>query len=147
MTETSSGAGGGHGHPTAPAGAGPRPPAAREAYAFACMNCGYGWEQSYDIEHREDARGGPAVEYRSDGERVPSPLTAPVCRNCGGHLLRIMRAGRVAATRCAPLPGGTPASPSTAPATPAGLTGRQPHRRLAALLHQAFPRRGHRRNR
>ncbi|MFH9608138.1 hypothetical protein [Streptomyces sp. NPDC017448] len=67
-----------------------------EAYAFACMKCGYGWEQSYEIEHRVDHHGHAFVVYTADGERVPSPLSTPTCANCGGHVVRIMRAGRVA---------------------------------------------------
>ncbi len=67
-----------------------------EAYAFACMRCGYGWEQSYEIEHHVDIHGHEFVTYTADGERVPSPLSTPTCTNCGGHVVRIMRAGRVA---------------------------------------------------
>jgi hypothetical protein len=69
--------------------------AVSEAYAFVCMHCGYGWEQSYEIEHHLDARGRPYVTYVADGRRVPSPLSRPTCLNCEGHLVRIMRAGRV----------------------------------------------------
>ncbi|MFG3191646.1 hypothetical protein [Streptomyces omiyaensis] len=68
---------------------------AHEAYAFACMRCGYGWEQAYDIEHHVDARGQAFVVYKAEGERVPSPLSSPTCMNCGGHVVRIMRAGQV----------------------------------------------------
>ncbi|MFD5986303.1 hypothetical protein [Streptomyces cyaneofuscatus] len=67
-----------------------------EAYAFACMRCGFGWEQSYEIEHHVDIHGHQFVVYTADGERVPSPLSTPTCTNCGGHVVRIMRAGRVA---------------------------------------------------
>ncbi|GGZ00366.1 hypothetical protein CP967_20335 [Streptomyces nitrosporeus] len=66
-----------------------------EAYAFACMRCGYGWEQAYEIEHHVDGSGRPYVVYRANGERVPSPLSTPTCANCEGHVVRIMRAGRV----------------------------------------------------
>lgn len=66
-----------------------------EAYAFACMRCGYGWEQAYEIEHHVDASDHAFVVYKADGERVPSPLSTPTCTNCGGHVVRIMRAGRV----------------------------------------------------
>lgn len=66
-----------------------------EAYAFACMRCGYGWEQAYEIEHHVDASNHAFVVYKADGERVPSPLSTPTCTNCGGHVVRIMRAGRV----------------------------------------------------
>ncbi|GLF99401.1 hypothetical protein [Streptomyces yaizuensis] len=66
-----------------------------EAYAFACMRCGYGWEQSYQIEHHLDAHGREYVVYRAEGERVPSPLSSPTCVSCGGHVVRIMRAGQV----------------------------------------------------
>ncbi|MGV9313369.1 hypothetical protein ACWDR0_14410 [Streptomyces sp. NPDC003691] len=66
-----------------------------EAYAFACMRCGHGWEQAYEIEHHLDAEGREYVVYRADGIRVPSPLSSPTCENCGGHVVRIMRAGQV----------------------------------------------------
>lgn len=66
-----------------------------EAYAFACMRCGYGWEQDYEIEHHVDGSGNPFVTYKADGQQVPSPLSTPTCANCGGHVVRIMRAGRV----------------------------------------------------
>ncbi|GGZ24364.1 hypothetical protein GCM10010387_17170 [Streptomyces inusitatus] len=66
-----------------------------EAYAFACMRCGHGWEQSYDIEHHRDPAGHEYVVYKANGERVPSPLSSPTCLNCGGHVVRIMRAGQV----------------------------------------------------
>ncbi|MER7536100.1 hypothetical protein ABTX77_15120 [Streptomyces sp. NPDC097704] len=68
---------------------------AHEAYAFACMRCGYGWEQAYDIEHHVDAAGQEHVVYKAGGERVPSPLSSPTCMNCGGHVVRIMRAGQI----------------------------------------------------
>ncbi|MFJ7155952.1 hypothetical protein ACIQUQ_13520 [Streptomyces sp. NPDC101118] len=67
----------------------------REAYAFACMKCGYGWEQSYEIEHHVDGKGQPFIMYTVNGERVPSPLSNPTCMNCGGHVVRIMREGQV----------------------------------------------------
>ncbi|MBD0746488.1 hypothetical protein [Streptomyces sp. CBMA152] len=68
---------------------------AHEEYAFACMRCGYGWEQAYEIEHHVDGKGQPFVVYKADGERVPSPLSQPTCANCGGHVVRTLRAGRV----------------------------------------------------
>ncbi|MGX2995211.1 hypothetical protein JNUCC64_13090 [Streptomyces sp. JNUCC 64] len=66
-----------------------------ESYAFACMRCGHGWEQSYEIEHHVDAEGHAYVTYLADGQRVPSPLSRPSCLNCGGQVVRIMRAGQV----------------------------------------------------
>jgi ribosomal protein S27AE len=66
-----------------------------EAYSFACMRCGYGWEQDYRIEHHVDGAGQPFIMYKVKGERVPSPLSNPTCHNCGGHVVRIMRAGQV----------------------------------------------------
>lgn len=66
-----------------------------ESYSFACMRCGHGWEQSYDIEHHTDGSGNEFVVYVADGERVPSPLTRPTCMNCGGHVVRILRPGRI----------------------------------------------------
>ncbi|MFF0288379.1 hypothetical protein [Streptomyces sp. NPDC005262] len=66
-----------------------------EAYAFACMRCGYGWEQAYEIEHHVDGSNNDFVIYKANGERVPSPLSKPTCVNCDGHVVRIMRSGRV----------------------------------------------------
>ncbi|MGW3622170.1 hypothetical protein [Streptomyces sp. NPDC000880] len=66
-----------------------------EAYAFACMRCGHGWEQSYEIEHHIDGSGQEFVVYKAEGRRVPSPLSSPSCPTCGGHVVRIMRAGQV----------------------------------------------------
>lgn len=48
-----------------------------EAYSFACMKCGHGWEQEYEIAHREYADGKPLVVYYANGERVPSPSPGP----------------------------------------------------------------------
>ncbi|WJV48195.1 hypothetical protein [Streptomyces flavofungini] len=72
-----------------------------ESYAFACMRCGHGWEQSYEIEHHVDGKGQEFVMYLANGRRVPSPLTRPTCLNCGGHVVRIMRAGQVSSVRSA----------------------------------------------
>ncbi|MFE3585345.1 hypothetical protein [Streptomyces vinaceus] len=66
-----------------------------EAYSFACMKCGYGWEQGYEIEHHVDGQGQPFIIYTVQGERVPSPLSNPTCHNCDGHVVRIMREGQV----------------------------------------------------
>ncbi|WUH93163.1 hypothetical protein OG900_25645 [Streptomyces sp. NBC_00433] len=103
-------------------GSGPKPPAAadpganvvHEAYSFACMNCGHGWEQAYEIEHHVDTFGRGYVTYLADGTQVPSPLTHPTCDNCDGHRVRIMTPGRVAgvaAVRPAPRRAPAPASP------------------------------------
>ncbi|MFF1419205.1 hypothetical protein [Streptomyces sp. NPDC058280] len=72
---------------------------AHEAYAFCCMRCGHGWEQAYDIEHHVDGSGQNFVVYKSNGVRVPSPLSSPSCQNCGGHIVRIMRSGQVSSVR------------------------------------------------
>ncbi|MFD6417382.1 hypothetical protein [Streptomyces sp. NPDC060194] len=90
-----------------------------ESYAFACMRCGHGWEQTYAIEHRIDpTTGREHAVYYADGERVPSPLTRPTCFNCGGHLVRTLRAGQVTAAndrlRSVPTARGTLPEPSVA---------------------------------
>ncbi|CAL9457146.1 hypothetical protein SUDANB120_02562 [Streptomyces sp. enrichment culture] len=94
---------------------------AHEAYSFACMRCGYGWEQAYEIEHHTDGQGRPFIVHRAGGERVPSPLSNPTCHNCGSHIVRIMREGQVSTVR------GTmdsiyhhPVSPGIAGPVPAG---------------------------
>ncbi|KAB8164325.1 hypothetical protein FH609_014090 [Streptomyces sp. 3MP-14] len=68
-----------------------------ESYAFACLSCGFAWEQEFAIEHITDLGGQPAVRYLVDGRPVPSPLTHPSCPNCGGHRVRVLKAGTVAA--------------------------------------------------
>jgi hypothetical protein len=103
--------------PGAPATHGPGAPLVHEAYSFACMRCGHGWEQSYDIAHHRDATGRDHVVYTSGGHEVPSPLSRPACAHCGGHVVRIMRAGRVAAV----LDSLHPAT-RVPPARPAGAT-------------------------
>ncbi|WP_329582908.1 hypothetical protein OG500_22635 [Kitasatospora sp. NBC_01250] len=74
----------------------------QEAYSFACLSCGYGWEQSYDIQHHRAEDGHTIVQYYANGVRVPSPLLQPSCPGCGGHTVRIMRPGRVAAVESSP---------------------------------------------
>ncbi|CAL9509235.1 hypothetical protein SUDANB171_03590 [Streptomyces sp. enrichment culture] len=69
------------------------------AYSFACLSCGYGWEQKFSVEHLRDPHGRPVVEYYVGGKQVRSPLTYPTCPNCDGHRVRVMRPGRVAAVR------------------------------------------------
>lgn len=110
MSDTTETTGGSHSLPealaraqAAPSGTAAGTPAAHEAYAFACMHCGHGWEQAYDIEHHVNALGQAYVSYHAGGERVPSPLTQPTCLNCGAHVLRIMRSGQVtSASRAMP---------------------------------------------
>ncbi|MWA11680.1 hypothetical protein [Streptomyces sp. BA2] len=114
-----------------------------ESYAFACMRCGHGWEQSYEIEHHVDGKGKEFVMYVADGRHVPSPLTRPTCLNCGGHVVRIMRAGQVSsvldlmqrhhAPRTAAEPSGggaTESQESQEPHEP-----KHHHWHLSALLH------------
>ncbi|MFI1419483.1 hypothetical protein ACH4VX_16060 [Streptomyces sp. NPDC020731] len=110
-----------------------------ESYSFACMRCGYGWEQSYEIEHHTDADGHDFVMYVADGRIVPSPLNRPTCQNCDGHVVRIMRPGRVASARDAAhrerrVP---PAGPVEAVWEPggAGPVEEHHHWRLSRLLH------------
>ncbi|MEU9594596.1 hypothetical protein AB0D84_33410 [Streptomyces sp. NPDC048193] len=70
-----------------------------ESYSFACMRCGHGWEQSFEIQHHRDSDGREFVRYVADGRVVPSPLSRPTCANCDNHVVRIMRPGRVASVR------------------------------------------------
>src|SRR5687767_5129703 len=60
-----------------------------ESYSFACMRCGHGWEQSYEIEHHIDGDGREFVMYVANGQVVPSPLSRPTCENCDNHVVRI----------------------------------------------------------
>ncbi|WP_306185852.1 hypothetical protein [Streptomyces sp. MK5] len=117
-----------------------------ESYSFACMRCGHGWEQSYEIEHHTDADGNEFVLYVADGRVVPSPLSRPSCRNCDGHVVRIMRAGRVSSAQshlherehrhqrpAGPVMDPAPESP---PGEEAGTDRPEPHHwHLSDLLH------------
>ncbi|GHI89238.1 hypothetical protein [Streptomyces xanthophaeus] len=110
-----------------------------EAYSFACMRCGYGWEQAYAIQHHVDGKGQPFIVYTVKGERVPSPLSNPTCLNCGGHVVRIMRAGQVSSVL------GMldqlyhhPVAPGIAGPVPAGAdVPRTPKPRKTSALHDA----------
>lgn len=109
-----------------------------ESYSFACMRCGHGWEQSYEIEHHVDAQGHEFVQYVVNGQVVPSPLSRPTCANCDNHLVRIMRPGRVASAREAAQHHRTPsAGPVRAPAAAgeAGEPAEHHHWHLSDLLH------------
>ncbi|MFI6248687.1 hypothetical protein [Streptomyces sp. NPDC051016] len=119
-----------------------------ESYSFACMRCGHGWEQSFEIEHHTDADNHAFVTYVADGRVVPSPLSRPSCQNCDGQVVRIMRAGQVSSVRSAaqrssrPSAQGRPAGaePEEATATEAGAEVGEPHHwHLSDLLH-AFQR-------
>nr|WP_107309206.1 hypothetical protein [Streptomyces sp. TP-A0356] len=70
-----------------------------ESYSFACMRCGHGWEQSYEIEHHLDGDGREFVVYVAGGSVVPSPLSRPTCLNCDSHVVRIMRPGQVSSAQ------------------------------------------------
>jgi hypothetical protein len=95
------------------------PAKVREAYAFACMRCGHGWEQAYEIEHHIDGSGRDFVVYKADGLRVPSPLSSPTCPTCGGHVVRIMREGQVSSVRNSMINMSNP-SPAKEPVSQAG---------------------------
>ncbi|MER5969287.1 hypothetical protein ABT112_06015 [Streptomyces sp. NPDC002055] len=90
------------------------------------MRCGHGWEQAYEIRHHTDAQGRSVVTYYTDGRRVPSPLTTPVCGNCDGHVVRIMRSGQIPSAAAAlgeqgiagPLLSGAPMRPPVVTAAP-----------------------------
>ncbi|BFP54674.1 hypothetical protein SCMC78_44810 [Streptomyces sp. CMC78] len=101
------------------------------------MKCGYGWEQSYEIEHHVDVHGHAFVVYTAGGERVPSPLSTPTCTNCGGHVVRIMRAGRVAGVQELLRKQQTPHAAETVAKDRTVSTAAAPdrHWRLSDLLH------------
>ncbi|MFG2554148.1 hypothetical protein [Streptomyces sp. NPDC048581] len=108
-----------------------------ESYSFACMRCGHGWEQSYEIEHHIDGDGHEFVMYVANGQVVPSPLSRPTCQNCDGHVVRIMRPGQVSSVqnslhRPRPIPRQADSSQQDAAAD-----GQQPdhHWHLSDLLH------------
>ncbi|WP_437063365.1 hypothetical protein [Streptomyces sp. enrichment culture] len=115
-----------------------------ESYSFACMRCGHGWEQSFEIEHHRDTDGNEFVRYVADGRVVPSPLTRPTCPTCENHVVRIMRPGRVASVRGAShgthrVPPAGPLEVPLVPETPGpgapGLSDGRGRRHLSDLLH------------
>ncbi|MEV5611805.1 hypothetical protein [Streptomyces sp. NPDC052225] len=106
---------------------------AHESYSFACMRCGHGWEQSYEIEHHVDGDGGEFVMYVVNGERVPSPLTRPTCLNCDGHVVRIMQAGTV--SRALPHHRVPQAGPVEVPEPDSAERTKHHHWHLSDLLH------------
>ncbi|MHC3818378.1 hypothetical protein [Streptomyces sp. DT9] len=116
-----------------------------EAYAFACMRCGHGWEQAYEIEHHVDASNNAFVVYKADGQRVPSPLSTPTCANCGGHVVRIMRSGRVSTVQqlmrnSLPVDSNPVGTPTGAPAgSPADVTADARGRKAEAVAATAVP--------
>lgn len=71
----------------------------RRAYSFVCLDCGHGWESTYDIDVAVDDHGQILATYRLDGRLVPSPLQSRRCPACEGRKIRIMRPGRVASAR------------------------------------------------
>ncbi|MEU9450584.1 hypothetical protein [Streptomyces sp. NPDC048277] len=117
-----------------------------ESYSFACMRCGHGWEQSYEIEHHTDADNHEFVMYVANGQVVPSPLSRPACQNCDGQVVRIMRAGQVSSVRNAtqrsyrrPVqgpPAEAEGEETTAAATEPSAQVEEPHHwHLSDLLH------------
>ncbi|MET7288613.1 hypothetical protein [Streptomyces sp. NPDC005573] len=111
-----------------------------ESYAFACMRCGHGWEQSYAIEHHTDTEGRQCIRYVADGRVVPSPLSRPACQNCDGHVVRIMRAGQVSSVHGAavrPRHTASPTPPAEVTTAPADVsTAHEDHHwHLSDLLH------------
>ncbi|MFD8814279.1 hypothetical protein ACFV23_22975 [Streptomyces sp. NPDC059627] len=118
-----------------------------ESYSFACMRCGHGWEQSYEIEHHTAADNHEFVKYVANGRVVPSPLSSPSCQNCDGQVVRIMRAGQVSSVRSAAQrshqpsvqdrsagQGGAETGPAAAPETSAEVK-EVHHWHLSDLLH------------
>ncbi|MFJ8142777.1 hypothetical protein [Streptomyces sp. NPDC096013] len=68
-------------------------------YSFVCLDCGHGWEDTYDIDVTVDEEAQINAVYHLDGRRVPSPLQSPRCPSCENRKIRIMRPGRVATAR------------------------------------------------
>lgn len=71
----------------------------QRSYSFTCLDCGHGWESTFDIDVTMDDQARLSATYHVDGRRVPSPLQSPRCLACESHKIRIMRPGRVAAAR------------------------------------------------
>jgi DNA-directed RNA polymerase subunit M/transcription elongation factor TFIIS len=65
----------------------------RETFAFACGNCGHGWEATFRLMFFTDpldTTGRTTQEYvDEDGAAVRSPLTDAVCGKCGSRRVRV----------------------------------------------------------
>jgi hypothetical protein len=106
-----------------------------ESYSFACMRCGHGWEQSYEIEHHFDAEDHEFVTYVADGQVVPSPLSRPTCQNCDNHVVRIMRAGQVSSALNSLHPRRSVPHQAERPEAESTEHGERHHWHLSDLLH------------
>jgi len=111
-----------------------------ESYSFACMRCGHGWEQSYEIEHHINGEGAETVMYVADGRVVPSPLSRPTCQNCDNHVVRIMRAGQVSSAQNSlhgqrRVPRSVPAADTSGEAGESAAPKEHHHWHLSDLLH------------
>ena len=71
----------------------------RRSFSFVCLDCGHGWESTYDVDVTVDEHTHIHADYHLDGRHVPSPLQSPQCPVCEGHKIRIMRPGRVDSAR------------------------------------------------
>ncbi|WP_458248537.1 hypothetical protein [Streptomyces sp. MAI_2237] len=67
----------------------------QRSYSFACLECGHGWEDTYDIDLTSDEHHRIMAVYHLGGVSVPSPLQSPRCPACESRKIRIMRPGRV----------------------------------------------------
>ncbi|MEU8585867.1 hypothetical protein AB0C59_02470 [Streptomyces sp. NPDC048664] len=71
----------------------------QRSYSFVCLDCGHGWEGTFEIDVTVDDHQHTIATYHLDGRLVPSPLQSPRCPACERGKIRIMRAGRVSSAR------------------------------------------------
>lgn len=66
----------------------------RRACSFACLDCGHGWQDTYDIDVTVNEHARITAACRLDGTFAPPPLQSPRCPSCKSHKIRIMRPAR-----------------------------------------------------
>ncbi|MFJ8057566.1 hypothetical protein [Streptomyces sp. NPDC096142] len=69
------------------------------SYSFACLDCWYGWEDTYDVDVTMDEHGRITAVHRLDGKHVPSPVQSPRCSSGESRKVRAVRPGRVRSAR------------------------------------------------
>lgn len=65
----------------------------QRSYSSVCLECGYGWESTYDIDVTAEDHGQLIAGYHLDGRLMRSPLQSPRCPAGEGRKIRIMRPG------------------------------------------------------
>lgn len=61
-----------------------------EPFSLSCRNCGYSWEETYEVRHSSDLFESERTQYFSHGLPVDSPWTGARCPRCTGLRVSVM---------------------------------------------------------